>query len=234
VRATRSPASSSSSTTAAARSSTPGFRAPSPGPEHDAVAAPFAATGFGPEDAAYLLRTDGRRLLLDELARAGTGPESISLVVQTHLDLDHSGNHDLFPRAEVSVQRAALAAADREAGQRYWPVRAASGWVLWRVLDGDATVAPGVDVISTPGHTPGHQSVLVHLPGGAVLLTGDAVFDAANWRPDRPPHPFDADGIEAVASTRDLLALAERHAVREVIFGHDPAQWQRVARATYE
>lgn len=202
-----------------------GFRAPRPGAERDDVAAHLAATGFGPEDADYLLCTDGRRLLTDELARVGSGPEDVALVVLTHLDLDHSGNHDLFANAEVAVQRAALAAADNETGQRYWPVRAASGWVLWRVLDGDTTVAPGLDVIATPGHTPGHQSVLVHLPGGAVLLTGDAVFEEADWRPDRPPHPFDADGTEAVASTRRLLAVAAEHDVQEVIFGHDPRRW---------
>jgi N-acyl homoserine lactone hydrolase len=211
-----------------------GFRAPRPGPEHDAVAAHLRATGFGAEDAAYLLTADGRRLLLDELARTGTEPDGIALVIQTHLDLDHSGNHDLFPRAEVVVQRAAVDAADRDTSQRSWPVRATSGPVHWRPLDGDATVAPGLDVVATPGHAPGHQSVLVHLPGGAVLLTGDAVFEAADWRPDRSPHAFDVDGPAAVDSTRRLLALAEQHAVLHVIFGHDPAQWSRIVHATYE
>lgn len=210
-----------------------GFRVPRPGPEHDAVAAHLTATGFGDDDAAYLLTTDGRRLLLDELARTGTDPDGISLVIQTHLDLDHSGNHDLFPHAEVLVQRAALDAADRDTGQRSWPIRASSGGVRWRLLDGDTLLAPGLEAVETPGHVPGHQSVLVHLPGGVLLLTGDAVFDASDWRPDRSPHPFDVDGTAAVASTRRLLALAEQHAVRDVIFGHDTAQWSRTARATY-
>lgn len=202
-----------------------GFRKPRPGREHDAVAAHLAATGFGADDATYLLTTDGSALLLDALARTGRSPESVALLVLTHLDLDHSGNLDRFPAAEVVVQAAALDAAHREVDQRSWPVRAAVGPVHWRLLDGDATVAPGVEVVATPGHAPGHQSVLVHLPGGAVLLTGDAVFEEADWRPDRPPHPFDADGDAAVASTRRLLAVAAQQDVRSVLFGHDPRQW---------
>lgn len=171
---------------------------------------------------------DGRRLLVDSGFRAprpGTERDAVAVLVLTHLDLDHSGGLDLFPNAEVAVQRAALETADRDTDQRSWPVRAASGGVRWRLLDGDGTVAPGVDVVATPGHVPGHQSVLVHLRGGAVLLTGDAVFEEADWRPDRPPHPFDADGPAAVASTRRLLALAAEHGVREVVFGHDPQRW---------
>lgn len=79
-----------------------------------------------------------------------------------------------------------------------------------------------------------HQSVLTHLPGGTVLITGDAAFDSGDFRPDRAPHPFDADPVEAAASTRRLLALVEQHPVREILFGHDPEQWPRVARTTLE
>lgn len=171
---------------------------------------------------------DGRRLLVDSGFRAprpGTERDAVAVLVLTHLDLDHSGGLDLFPGADVVVQRTALEAADRATDQRSWPVRAASGTVRWRLLDGDATVAPGVEALATPGHVPGHQSVLVHLAGGPVLLTGDAVFEEADWRPDRTPHLFDADGPAAVASTRRLLALAAEHGVREVIFGHDPRRW---------
>jgi N-acyl homoserine lactone hydrolase len=133
------------------------------------------------------------------------------------------------------VQRAAYWFAQTDASMRSWPAKWAnlSHRPAWRLLDGDTTIAPGVEIIETSGHVPGHQSVLVRLPGGAVLITGDAVFDSGFFHADRAPHPFDITA-ESVASTCKLLEVAAAAQVREVLFGHDPEQWPRVRGTTYE
>jgi glyoxylase-like metal-dependent hydrolase (beta-lactamase superfamily II) len=58
----------------------------------------------------------------------------------------------------------------------------------WRLLDGDTELAPGLTVLRTDGHTPGHQSLLVHLPqSGPVLLTGDACYWMEHAERERVP-----------------------------------------------
>jgi N-acyl homoserine lactone hydrolase len=63
-----------------------------------------------------------------------------------------------------------------------------------------------------------------------VLLAIDAVAAQSDFTPDRQGSPMDADGEGAIASTRKLLALAEREHVHLVIFGHDGKQWATIKK----
>ncbi|MFG1898745.1 MBL fold metallo-hydrolase [Micromonospora carbonacea] len=134
--------------------------------------------GIGPADApaASWAPVPGR--LPAELAAAGIDPADVRTVVLTHLHTDHVGwavvGTPWFPNADYLVQRAELAALASvnpalEAGL-VAPLRAAG---QLRVLDGDTPLTPGVRVLSTPGHTPGHQSVLVDSGDERLLVTGD-------------------------------------------------------------
>jgi N-acyl homoserine lactone hydrolase len=101
--------------------------------------------------------------------------------------------------------------------------------VRWRLVDGDTELLPGVELIESGGHVPGHQSVLVRLPRtGPVLLGIDALpFDMAVFTPEnRPVNPFDMDEDATRASTRKLLDLAACEGVRLIVYGHDEAQWR--------
>jgi N-acyl homoserine lactone hydrolase len=103
----------------------------------------------------------------------------------------------------------------------------------YRFVDGDTTPLPGIDLIETGGHVPGHMSVLVRLPEtGPVLLTVDAVANQANFKPDRQISPMDLDGEKTIASTRKMLELAQHEHVTLVIFGHDGQQWQTLKKCT--
>ena len=96
-----------------------------------------------------------------------------------------------------------------------------------RLVDGDTKLLPGLQLIETSGHVPGHQSVLVRLPKtGAVLLTIDAVSFAAGFIRDKPDDGGDPDAAAIRASTHKLLDLVERERVGLVIFGHEHAQWE--------
>ena len=170
--------------------------------------------------------------VIDQLALLGLRPDDIDLLICTHFDLDHAGQHGAFPRAEFIVQRAHYEVA-RGGNARFAATRA-----QWdqpedrlRLVEGDTELLPGLELIETSGHVPGHQSVLVRLPKtGPVLLTIDAVPDQASFTPDRPPGARDMDAEGTQGSTRKLLALAQRKQVALVIFGHDGAQWQTLKK----
>ncbi len=176
----------------------------------------------GPED-----------FIVDRLEGVGVKPADIDVLVCTHFDDDHAGNHDLFTSAEFVVQRShyelARAGHPRSAGVRKrWDDPA----LKYRFVDGDTTLLPSVKLIETSGHVPGHQSVLVQLPNtGPVLLAIDAVPLAAWMDADtRVIHPNDLDEATTRASTRKLAGLAQRERVKLIIHGHDAEQWQMLKR----
>jgi N-acyl homoserine lactone hydrolase len=115
------------------------------------------------------------RSVADALAQLDMSPADIGLVINTHLHFDHCGQNAVFQHAPCYVQRAELSRAERESPELYdW-----FGWMNARfeLLDGDAEVLPGLEVIATPGHTAGHQCVVVRGGEGAFdLLIGDAAY----------------------------------------------------------
>jgi len=115
------------------------------------------------------------RSVADALAGLDMTPSDISLVINTHLHFDHCGQNAVFGHAAHYVQRAELARAKRESPDLYdW-----FGFMNARfeLLDGDADVLPGLSVIATPGHTVGHQCVVVRSADGSPdLMIGDAAY----------------------------------------------------------
>ena len=181
------------------------------------------------------IRVGAYRPIVDRLADLGLGVVDIDTLVATHLDTDHVGMNDAFPRAEIVVQRAQHAAAFDEAQARFAADRRhwdAPG-LRYRQVDGDTVLLPGITLIETGGHVPGHQSVLVHLPRtGPVLLAIDAINVTAQADPDNgPPGPFDMDAAGVRASVRKLRDLAAREGVALTIYGHDSAQWRTLKQA---
>jgi glyoxylase-like metal-dependent hydrolase (beta-lactamase superfamily II) len=167
------------------------------------------------------------------LAEIGVEPESIDAVVLTHLHFDHVGGctrragdgfAPVFPRARHVVQRAELDAA-RHAHERnkasYLPenIEPLVEAGLLDAVDGEAEVVPGITVLPSPGHSRGHQSVLIDGGEQKALFLGDVVPTAVHL-----PLPwimgYDLDVEGTLASRRRLYqrALAERWLV---LFGHD-------------
>jgi N-acyl homoserine lactone hydrolase len=199
-------------------------------------------TGFPPEyavDPAAAVARDGlggfgrvERLTPDnlpggQLARLGLTVGDIDAVVLTHSDVDHWGSVHRFDRAPVVVAAADRALPHpRHAGaagpQRPWPD------LDWRPVEGDADLLAGFTILSTPGHAPGHLSVMLDLPdAGCVILTADAVS-----RPAEIAEGFATawDPALAAASAARLMDLA-RDRGAAVVWGHCPDQWPRLPRA---
>lgn len=173
--------------------------------------------------------------LVDLLAALGLAPTDIHYLIATHLDPDHAGGHDLFPNAEIVVQRIHYAEATASDNRRYAinrPHWDAPG-LRYRLVDGDTTLVPGMELIETSGHVTGHQSVLVRLPNtGPVLLTIDAINYAAQQDPDmRTVADYDEDEAATRASTRKLRAIEVREGVALTIYGHDYRQWPTLRHA---
>jgi N-acyl homoserine lactone hydrolase len=99
--------------------------------------------------------------------------DTVSSVINTHLHFDHCGGNRRFAGLPTYVQRAELAAA---AGPDYVTEWARFPGATYVELDGDADVFPGISVLATPGHTVGHQAVVVETDDGRVVLGGDVTY----------------------------------------------------------
>ncbi|WP_171162219.1 N-acyl homoserine lactonase family protein [Streptomyces sp. I05A-00742] len=184
-------------------------------------------TGIGagsPEtDAHYRPR---RRGLPEALAAVGARVEDVTLVVNCHLHFDHCGGNPLFAGKPVLVQRAELAAA-RRTGYTIDALVDFPG-AVYEALDGEAEPVPGVHVVPTPGHTPGHQSLVVRRPdGGAVVLAGQAHDTASAYAADELARRAAANGgPEPLPGHPAWLDRLADFAPRRAVFAHDHAAWE--------
>jgi len=178
-------------------------------------------------------RRASTKSVIEHLAELGLQPDDIDILICTHFDVDHVGYHDAFTKAELIVQREHDLVA-RSGHSRYAAARA--HWdqptLRYRLVDGDLEILPGLTLLETSGHAPGHQSVLVRLPRtGPVLLAIDAVMLERLFTTDRAAGPGDDNEEQLRASTIKLLDLVEREKVALVVFGHDGQQWKILKRA---
>lgn len=162
----------------------------------------------------------------ERLAELGVRPADLTHIVATHFHFDHAGGLESFPGTPIVVQRAALAAA-RDGRPRERAI-AENTHLNWRVVDGDVELLPGVRLLETPGHTPGHQSVLVETASGPFLLAIDAIYSRAQLAADDWGAYADQD--IARASARKVQRIAAETGAT-LVYGHDAAQWAGLRHA---
>jgi glyoxylase-like metal-dependent hydrolase (beta-lactamase superfamily II) len=140
-------------------------------------------TGIGelPEDLERIYGVKKGTPLPTCLRSMDISPDDITMVINTHLHLDHAGYNNIFQNARFVSQEAEVTysrSPDRfQKGAYHQP--SFSGTDFDTVI-GEKEVAPGVTVIPTPGHTPGHQSVMIDLEDEVVIYTGDVSPLAVN------------------------------------------------------
>ena len=133
--------------------------------------------------------------------------DEIDAVVLTHVHLDHvgwaaEGSRPMFPRAEYVVQRDEVEHV--RGGTTYERmIRPIVDAGQLRVVDGE-TVLRGMRLVPTPGHTPGHQSVVTE----RALLGGDVLVHPAQARWPELTYVYERDPVLAVTSRREVLAMA--------------------------
>ena len=133
-------------------------------------------TGIGelPEKMTKMYGIEKEVDLPSSLKDIGLAPEDISMVINTHLHFDHTGYNKIFTNAKFISQEDEIrysASPDRFQKGGYFQPNIKD--LKFTPVRGEIEVAPGVTVIPTPGHTPGHQSVIVELEDEVVIYTGD-------------------------------------------------------------
>jgi glyoxylase-like metal-dependent hydrolase (beta-lactamase superfamily II) len=177
--------------------------------------------------------------VVSKLASIGLRPEDIGHVAHSHLHYDHAGGIESFAHASFYVQRSELPFAfDPPVYQRSFYWRADFDHpVGWTELDGDYDVFNDGSLIlfPTPGHTPGHQSLLVRLAGMTVVLAADALFlpgklstrsipaGALAWSPDEMVRSFERLEEETSRHAATLITSHDTEYERSVRLA--PAAW---------
>jgi N-acyl homoserine lactone hydrolase len=170
-----------------------------------------------------------------QLSALALAPSAVRYVVQTHLHMDHTGALGHFPDATVVVHERELEAA------RAVQSPGASGYVRadfdrpelhWQPTHGELDLFGdgAIRLIETPGHSPGHMSLVLALEqAGTVLLTGDAVDNRAQWEGQQRLRALFSR--EQAARSLELLRELADQTGALTILGHDAGEWRRLKRA---
>jgi N-acyl homoserine lactone hydrolase len=160
--------------------------------------------------------------LLPQLERIGVSPDDVDTVVLSHMHLDHTGLLKAFRRAKVVVQRAEYSYSFSSDHSPAWFDCDYDGPDLhWQIIDGDRELMPGLQVLDTRGHTPGHQSLVIDLPdSGTFILVADAGDLAENFLDEVAPGET-SDLQAALESIRRIKRVAAERSSR-IVLGHDP------------
>jgi N-acyl homoserine lactone hydrolase len=159
------------------------------------------------------------KTLASQLDALGVKPADIKGMAISHTHPDHVGNVELFPQTMLYVQKAEYDWPGEGGAPRFKPEHPVTKLEGDHDVFGDGSVV----ILSTPGHTPGHQSLLVKLPKtGAVVLSGDAVHFKDNWDNRRVPG-MNFNKEETLASMQKIAdTLAKEHA--QLWINHDKPQ----------
>ena len=159
------------------------------------------------------------KTLASQLEMLGVKPADIKYVAVSHTHPDHIGNVEMFPQTMLLVQKAEYEWPSPLGVGRFKPEHPVTK------LEGDYDVFGdgSVTLLATPGHTPGHQSLLLKLPNtGAIVLSGDAVHFKSNWDIRRVPSG-NTDKDKTLASMQRIAdILAKENA--QLWINHDKAQ----------
>ena len=181
-------------------------------------------TGIGQGNAEfdehYMVRA---RALPDVLAEARVVEAEITAVANCHLHADHAGQNLRFPGIPIYVQPAEWEVA--HTATDYTIV----DWVDFpgaRVeqVAGDHEPVAGIRIFATPGHSPGHQSLVVETKDGPLLLAGQAVYSHGEWQGIDGAREGGSHAPDTAAYRRSVARLHSLNPKR-VLFGHDRQGW---------
>jgi len=183
-------------------------------------------TGMGSHpdvDAHYRPR---RIALTAALRAAGAGVTDIRYVVNCHLHFDHSGGNPDLAGRPIFTQRKELELA-RTVEDHTLPWLIDSPGTHYVELDGETEILPGVVIVPTPGHTAGHQSVVVRRPDGTVVVAGQSHDHATAFTGDVLAHRAHGDGVaEPLPVPPAWIGRLLEFDPARVVFAHDNAVWE--------
>ena len=176
-----------------------------------------------------------KKPLAESLKELGVAPGDIKHFAMSHAHGDHSGNANLFTAATLYVQRAEYAAMFGPDAQKFGFVAANYDKLRANpamIIDGDYDVFGdgSVTIKAAPGHTPGHQVLVVRLPKtGPVMLSGDMVHLQHSWNYRVAPS-FNFNIPQSMATIDEMKAYAQRTGT-QLWINHDREQMARIPKA---
>ncbi|MFL5799985.1 MAG: N-acyl homoserine lactonase family protein [Actinomycetota bacterium] len=165
--------------------------------------------------------------LEDALAANGLSAADVTAIANSHLHFDHCGGNALFARRPAYVRAAELQASRQ-------PDYTVPEWVGFDTVqfveldgDGETEVAPGLVLVPTPGHTGGHQSLVVATEAGPVVVAGQAVYTVAEWEGSTDPTDSGVIGAADVLAYSESVRRLRRLEPVRIHFAHDLEAWKR-------
>jgi N-acyl homoserine lactone hydrolase len=159
----------------------------------------------------------------EALRKHDVDPSDIRWIINSHLHFDHCGQNAVFPHAPLYVQRA-------EYERRNDPDYTVVEWLnyagaRWELLDGESEIVPGIRAVTTPGHTPGHQSIQIETTAGPALMTGDACWTVEMLEGAAPGEGMMEDIPEFARSLEKIRRIDPA----SIHFCHDNRTWLKPA-----
>jgi glyoxylase-like metal-dependent hydrolase (beta-lactamase superfamily II) len=192
----------------------------------------------------YAIRMRPEQAIPAQLEALGIDPHAVKTVVMTHLHYDHASGVSQFPQATFVVSRAEWEAAAKGGTFQGYRPRQFDHALDWRTIDYDDAAPVGsfaafgrsvdlfadgsIRLVYTPGHTVGHQSVIVRLHDRELLLTGDAAYRRTTIDPGETPLLI-ADEHLYARSLNEIRQYVALTPTAEVICGHDPDSWPQLS-----
>lgn len=184
-------------------------------------------TGIGPKPREFVPEPEGR--LLHELGRHGVAAEDVEVVVHTHLHVDHVGWDGSFPNARYVVHEddwAFFMSAESLRARAHLREKVQPLATVERVTGG-AEVVPGIELVPTPGHTPGHMSVRI----GSTVVLGDVVVHELQVADPDLVYVSDHDAARSAETRRRVLGeLADERAQVIVSHFHGSGRFERAGK----
>ena len=165
---------------------------------------------------------------ISQLKEQGIEPNEIDDIIITHAHFDHlSDVINIFSKARIHLQRIEYDFVINPPHPWFQEMvdivlikeLAEQGIPRFNLIDGECEILPGIKIIMTPGHTHGHQSVIVKTKAGEVCITGDSILNYRNIKEDIGPG-FNSNLIESLQSIQKLRELSDEGMT--ILCGHDP------------
>jgi N-acyl homoserine lactone hydrolase len=143
--------------------------------------------------------------LRTELAGRCVDPDASLTIINTHFHFDHCGQNHAFPNATIVVQRSEVQAAKQ-------PFYTVDEWAAvpldqTAVVDGDREIVDGIHVMHTPGHTPGHQAVVIRTRTETIVIAGQCILRADEWNHTEPSEKNLHDAHHRAAAADSIARL---------------------------
>jgi glyoxylase-like metal-dependent hydrolase (beta-lactamase superfamily II) len=207
---------------------------------YDTGSNPDAMNGYWQEplQQIYPLYQKPEERLENQLKLCGVKPEQIKRVVVSHMHLDHAGNLQLFPHATVYVPRLDFMNA-QTITHMYKDRNLHGGYVQgdldrpikeYVLVEDDFELAPGIEVINLPGHTPALLGLVLHLSSGVYILPQDCIYCREIYGPPARMSGLLYDSVSFLKSIEKVRRLEKKYKAK-VLFAHDEDFFKTLKKA---